>query len=111
MRDWHGGANLHESAVRLLALAWEERTTLITYDVNTFPLAVKERIEGVLSPAGMIYVSSRYHENDCGGIAETDWRHAPPRPSIVLADPMLNQRRILLSIMNPFGVASLLVWR
>jgi hypothetical protein len=69
LRDWHGGGYLHESDARLLALAWEERTSLITYDVNTFPLAVKERIEAGLSHAGMIYVSARYRQNDIGGIA------------------------------------------
>ena len=69
LRDWHGGVYLHESDARLLALAWEERATLITYDVNTFPLAVKERLEAGLSHAGMIYVSARYRQNDVGGIA------------------------------------------
>lgn len=69
LRDWHEGAYLHESDARLLELAWEERTTLLTYDVNTFPLAVKERLEAGLSHAGMIYVSARYRQNDVGGIA------------------------------------------
>jgi hypothetical protein len=45
LRDWHGGLYLHESDWRLLALAWEERVTLVTYDLNTFPLVVKERLE------------------------------------------------------------------
>lgn len=60
---------MHESDQRLLALAWEERVTLVTYDVNTFPLVVKERLEAGLSHAGMIYVSARYRQNDIGGIA------------------------------------------
>ena len=38
LRDWHGGLYLHESDERLLALAWEAHITLITYDVNTFPI-------------------------------------------------------------------------
>ena len=67
--DWHGGLYLHESDERLLALAWEAHITLITYDVNTFPLTVKERLEAGLSHAGMIYVSARYRQNDVGGIA------------------------------------------
>ena len=69
LRDWHGGRDLHESDQRLLALAWEERVTLVTYDVNTFPLVVKERLEMGLSHAGMIYISARYRQNDIGGIA------------------------------------------
>ena len=69
LRDWHGGLYLHESDERLLALAWEDRVTLVTYDVNTFPLTVKERLEASLSHAGMIYVSARYRQNDVGGIA------------------------------------------
>jgi hypothetical protein len=68
LRDWCGGVHLHESDARLLVLAWEERATLITYDVNTFPLAVKERLEAGLSHAGVIYVSARYGQNDIGGI-------------------------------------------
>ena len=69
LRDWRSGVYLHESDARLLALAWEDRLTLVTYDVNTFPLAVKERLEAGLSHAGMIYVSAHYRQNDVGGIA------------------------------------------
>src|SRR5947208_4160274 len=69
LRDWHGGLYLSESDPRLLALAWEERATIVTYDVNTFPLTVKERLEAGLSHSGMIYVSERYRQNDIGGIA------------------------------------------
>ena len=69
LRDWHGGKHLHEPDPRLLALAWEDRVTLVTYDVNTFPLAVKERLEAGLSHAGMIYVSRRYRQNAVGAIA------------------------------------------
>ena len=69
LRDWHSGLYLHESDPRLLAVAWEDLVTLVTYDVNTFPLTVKERLEAGLSHAGMIYVSTRYRQNDIGGIA------------------------------------------
>jgi hypothetical protein len=69
LRDWHGGLYLHESDARLLALAWEDRVTLVTYDVNTFPLEVKQRLEAGLAHAGVIYVSARYPQNDVGGIA------------------------------------------
>jgi len=69
LREWQGGVPLHESDARLLALAWDERVTLMTYDLNTFPLTVKERMEDGLSHAGMIYVSARYRQNDIGGIA------------------------------------------
>jgi len=69
LRDWHGGRDLDETDQRLLALAWEERVTLVTYDVTPFPAVVKERLETGLSHAGMIYVSARYRQNDIGGIA------------------------------------------
>src|SRR5437867_1712420 len=69
LRDWHGGQYLNETDARLLALAWEDRVTLVTYDLNTFPLTVKERLEAGLCHAGMIYVSARYRQNDVGGIA------------------------------------------
>src|SRR5438045_3286334 len=69
LRDWQGGVHLHESDARLLTPTWQERLTLITYDLNTFPLAVKERMEQGLSHGGMIYVSARYRQNDIGGIA------------------------------------------
>jgi hypothetical protein len=69
LRDWHGGLYLHEADARLLALAWDERVTLVTYDLNTFPLTVKERLEAGLSHAGMVYVSARFRQNDIGGIA------------------------------------------
>lgn len=70
LRDWHGGVYLHESDPRLLALAWEERITLMTCDVNTFPLFVKQRLEAGLSHAGMIYVSRRFPQNDVGRLAQ-----------------------------------------
>lgn len=69
LRDWHSGIYLHETDARLLALAWDARRAIITYDVNTFPLTVKERLEEGLSHTGMIYVSARYRQNDVGAIA------------------------------------------
>jgi len=69
LRDWHGGIYLQESDTRLLALAWEERLTLVTYDVNTFPLVVKARLENGLAHSGMIYVSARFRQNAIGAIA------------------------------------------
>ena len=69
LSDWHREVYLHEPDARLLALAWDDQTTVVTYDVNTFPLTVKERLESGLSHAGMIYVSARYRQNDIGGIA------------------------------------------
>lgn len=68
LRDWRGGLYLHESDERLLVLAWEARVTLVTYDVNTFPLVVKERLESGYSHAGMVYVSARYRQNAVGAI-------------------------------------------
>ena|ERR1041385_5280068 len=69
LRDWHGGIYLHDADPRLLALAWEERITIATYDVNSFPLFVKSRLEAGLSHAGMIYISARFRQNDVGGIS------------------------------------------
>jgi hypothetical protein len=69
LQDWHGGRYLNESDFRLLILGWEERRTIVTYEVNTFPLTVRERLEAGLDHAGMIYVSARYSQNDVGGIA------------------------------------------
>jgi len=69
LRDWHGGQHLQEADPRLLSLAWEQQIAIVTYDVNTFPLFVKERLEQALSHAGMIYVSPAYRQNDIGGIA------------------------------------------
>jgi hypothetical protein len=69
LRDWRGGRHLHESDARLLELAWEDRLTFLTYDVNTVPLVVKERLEAGLSHAGVVYVSARYRQNAVGTIA------------------------------------------
>jgi hypothetical protein len=68
LRTWHGGVYLHERDARLLALAWEDSVTIVTYDVNTLPLVVKERLESGLSHAGMVYVSARYRQNAVGAI-------------------------------------------
>lgn len=69
LREWHGGACLHEEDPRLLALAWDERFSIVTYDVHTFPLHVKARLELGLDHAGVIYVSARFRQNDIGAIA------------------------------------------
>jgi hypothetical protein len=69
LRDWHRGLYLNESDAHLLARAWNERVTMVTYDVNTFPLAVKERLESGLDHAGVVYVSSRFRQNAIGTIA------------------------------------------
>jgi len=69
LREWHGGIYLHEHDPKLLALAWDERLTIVTYDVNTFPLHVKARLESGLDHAGVVYVSARYRQNDIGTIA------------------------------------------
>ncbi len=69
LREWHGGQYLHHPDARLLGVALEDRVALVTYDVNTFPFAVKDRLEADLSHAGMIYVSARYRQNAVGAIA------------------------------------------
>jgi hypothetical protein len=69
LRDWHGGRYLEETDPRLLTLAWEERMTIVTYDLNTFPFAVRDRLESGLDHAGMVYVPARYPQNDVGRIA------------------------------------------
>jgi hypothetical protein len=68
LRDWHGGIYLHEQDPKLLALAWQERMTIVTYDVNTFPLHVKARLEIGLNHSGVVYVSARYRQNNIGAI-------------------------------------------
>jgi len=69
LRDWHGGGYLHELDPKLLQLAWEEGLTIVTYDVNTFPLHVKTRLENGFDHAGVVYVSRRFRQNSIGVIA------------------------------------------
>ena len=45
LREWHGGNYLHQEDQVLLEIAWQEKLTIVTYDVNTFPLHVKARLE------------------------------------------------------------------
>lgn len=70
LREWHGGIYLHEFDARLLILAWEERVTFVTYDLNTFPLTVKQHLHMGLSHAGMIFISRRFRQNAIGQIAQ-----------------------------------------
>lgn len=87
LREWRNGIHLHEQDPRLLQLAWEEKITIVTYDVNTFPLHVKTRLESGLDHAGVVYVSAKFRQNDVGGIArglvrlwnerkDADWTNA-----------------------------------
>jgi len=69
LRDWQGGVHLHELDPKLIELAWEERLTIVTYDVNTFPLHVKARLENGFDHAGVVYVSRRFRQNGIGVIA------------------------------------------
>lgn len=69
LREWHGGIYLHEADPKLLAIAWQERLTIVTYDVNTFPLHVKARLEAGFDHAGVVYVSRRHRQDQVGAIA------------------------------------------
>jgi hypothetical protein len=69
LREWLGGIYLQEEDPKLLALAWKEQLTIVTYDVNTFPLHVKARQEIGLDHAGVVYISRRFRQNRIGAIA------------------------------------------
>jgi len=69
LREWHVGNYLHAEDPQLLQLAWEERLTILIYDVNSFPLHVKDRIESGAQHAGVIYVPPSFGQNAIGPIA------------------------------------------
>ena len=59
LREWQGGALLQEEDDVILAAAWEERLTLVTYDQRTIaPLITLWAAEG-RDHAGVIFISRR----------------------------------------------------
>ena len=71
LREWHGGNYLHQEDQVLLEIAWQEKLTIVTYDVNTFPLHVKARLERGAAHAGVIYGTRRHRQNQVGAIARS----------------------------------------
>lgn len=70
LREWHEGRHLHETDPILLSLACDESLTIVTYDIRTFPLHVKARLESGLDHTGIIYVPASFRQNDVGRIAK-----------------------------------------
>jgi hypothetical protein len=69
LREWHGGLYLHEIDPKIIERAWDEGLTILTYDVNTFPLHIKARLENGMHHAGVVYVSARFRQNEIGAVA------------------------------------------
>lgn len=70
LRDWKNGINLHKKDSELLFLAAEEELTIVTFDVNTFPLGIKAHLESGHNHAGVIFISStRFPQNHFGKIS------------------------------------------
>ena len=66
--EWHGGRYRHSSDDRILAAAFAEDRTLVTYDVQTIPDLLTELGELGSSHAGVVYVNNRtIRQGDFGG--------------------------------------------
>lgn len=69
LRDWQGGAYLEASDELILQMASTEAWTLVTYDLRTIPLLLKEWGEQGRSHAGVILVDERsIAQNDIGSL-------------------------------------------
>jgi hypothetical protein len=69
LRDWHGGSRLNQPDTQLLQLAFDERLTILTHDIRTFPVAVKNLFKQGHNHAGVIFVPASFQADDVGGIA------------------------------------------
>jgi hypothetical protein len=70
LRDWHDGAFLSADDATILRAAFDEGLTLVTYDLHTIPLLLKEWAEQGTAHGGMIFVHRRtVRPSDVGGLA------------------------------------------
>lgn len=66
--EWHEGRYRHASDDQILAAAFAEARTLVTYDVHTIPSLLTELAELGRSHAGVVYVINRtIRQGDFGG--------------------------------------------
>ncbi len=69
LREWQGGAYLEASDALILQAALVEGWTLVTYDLRTIPLLLREWGEQGIAHGGVILVDERaIAQNDIGGL-------------------------------------------
>src|SRR4051812_6250811 len=66
--EWHGGSRRDWPDEMILAAAYIEGRTWVTYDINSVPDLLRERAEAGLSHGGVILIQSRtVRQGDFGG--------------------------------------------
>lgn len=69
LRQWHGGRYLKEPDDELLRAAHEAGRALVTYDVNTTPLVLRDFSASATEHSGVIFVSVKtIRPDDVGGL-------------------------------------------
>jgi predicted nuclease of predicted toxin-antitoxin system len=69
LRDWQGGAYLEASDEAILQAALAGGWTLVTYDLRTIPLLLKQWGEQGIAHGGVILIDERsIAQNDIGGL-------------------------------------------
>lgn len=70
LHEWRDGLFVGQSDARILREAARNKTTLVTFDVNTIPALLQEMVVAGENHAGVIFVSSKtFSQNDSRGIA------------------------------------------
>jgi len=69
LRDWHNGGFLSESDERILLTARSEDRTLVTFDVHSIPLVLRNLAESEIDHGGVIFISPKtIGQGDIGGM-------------------------------------------
>jgi len=69
LSEWCDGKYLNEDDDVILAAAFADERTLVTYDERTYPAILTAMAQEGLSHAGVIYVKSRtIRQHDVGGL-------------------------------------------
>ena len=69
LRSWLGGSYLGRTDEEILLEAAREGLTLVTYDLETIPILLKQFAQSKRAHGGVIYISQRQiRSNDVGGL-------------------------------------------
>jgi len=90
--EWREGGLASAPDLELLAVAREDRRTLVTFDVGSVPALIRQLTEAGVEHAGVLFISTKtYMPEQIGPLAEALVRFLASLPD----EDLLNQTRFL----------------
>ena len=94
IRDWHNGEYRTASDEQILAVAYAEGRTLVTYDLRTIPSLLQEWAESGQHHAGVVLVDdATIRPDDIGGLVHALYTLVEETSTASWEDPVVFLRR------------------